>query len=303
MIDFFIRAFVIYFFGNNNPIALQDSVTYCFQVRLTNKANITGNWSSHKCTTSDLTPPIITVSVIDQASGIDLIVGKETFLPFIIAGDAKIIDIYSNANDVVSGIQEHKLSVEGIFGACSGDLTTCNYLAFDLEAEGGSADFSVTVKDNANNLVIKNYFIVPNALANFNIHDIFIVLGESIDIAVSVRNLKNETDNVTLELDRDNQFTVGVAAFIENNQKNLNVTLGPYEKRTIFVKLIGTDVTTGFDELFLDAASEIDSTVTAHDALRVFVVFPAAFPGLEMPAIILLIVISSLIYIRISKFS
>jgi hypothetical protein len=63
------------------------------------------------------------------------------------------------------------------------------------------------------------------------------------------------------------------------------------------VKLIATEITDPVGEdLVLDSSSSISTNTTARDFLKVVVLYPSDFPGLELPGMLIVLALSVLVY-------
>lgn len=171
--------------------------------------------------------------------------------------------------------------------------------------------FRVTARDYADNAnMLPNsygfYYITGNyGIANFIAHYLEISLGDSAFLRVRVRNLQDSPDNVTLNLS-----VYSFATFVDAENLDLGVNkrtawvgLNPYEEKELIVKVLSSSIGQFF--IYLNATSSLTEDgdlcggtgcVEASDIAVLTTGYAPEFPGLNIWAVLLLVVISLIVY-------
>lgn len=138
------------------------------------------------------------------------------------------------------------------------------------------------------------------------ISDVFLTLGDKFILKINFTNTYNDTSNITLKLDP--QGSNYIARFLDhplanvfNNRRDVNTSLyplSPLEERTFEIEITAVDFEGIDGNLIINGT--IKSCLTCNESIVVSVTAqePVNFPGLEMPAIILLITLAGVIYWR-----
>ena len=133
-------------------------------------------------------------------------------------------------------------------------------------------------------------------------------LGTAADIPVQVRNLESTTQDITLGLEGYDMATFMPADGLtidscggSDEGQCAKITLSPGEQRTIYVRVIANDITTGADDLKLTAMST--AGVPDWDVMSVIVGYPADFPAMDAWwAVLLMTALASLLFYRHETF-
>ena len=290
-------------FGPSSPVNVTENTTYSFRSRARDLAGHQENWpaSADTSTTIDLTEPLYEVKAYDQ-NGTEITGGY--------APNLDSITIESSANDSISGVLSNVISyllvddsgeTSGSQDCGTGDpyggLSECN---LTLDFTGGiMVDYWVTVTDRAGNMVVsEHYHIGIHPLANFVRRNVYLTMGESARAKIQVRNMQDNVDNVTVNLTTNlpvrPYFILVDDPDVEvtgpNNHSLLVKNLNPNEEKVFYVMIWSSDETSAY-YMDLDATSELDNTLSDSDQLIVQIGYPAAFPGLDGWAIMILIIL------------
>lgn len=271
--------------------------TYQFRASATDKAGNTGGYSAPVSTTFDSDLPNIDYAVAEPAN--------------------KKFMITSNAWDGVSGISSHnisctvtnpvsEISVRGCPAASPfGGISSCQISKPISYTEETEINCDIMAKDMSGNTYSTGVFFAPSAehpLVAFPERTAFISIGETYHANVHVRNLKPGQDIVSISL--SGIYPKGFATFedsphitwISPDRRNITVPLRPYERKTLHIKIISTDV--GEYDMNVFAGSQ-NFGLTDYDSMDLTIGFPAAFTGIEFLSVLTIIVASVLIYWKI----
>lgn len=291
--------------------------------------DIAGNIEQH-----DVTDPIIdpikprykiNVTVQKSAGGTEILQGNGIYNP----GEITSVRLGSYAWDNESGINTTTLEytilddtgpTQGTVNAYNGE-EFCdwngdinNVPACVNETSTGWIPFTsntiyirynIFARDQAGNVnttssVVKWFYITVYSLANFKTHNVHLSLGQSYDLALQVRNLQTEFDNITIDLSG-----YGLACFLNTTNGNkkdcyqMEVPLNPFEEKTVFVRIMASEVSETAQALGMTATSSINNAINT-DMVSITIGYPAEFPGLSEWAVIALILISFLVYLILS---
>jgi hypothetical protein len=202
--------------------------------------------------------------------------------------------------DFLSGNLRIIDSVECGSGASFGGLSECSK-KLDY-AEDVVIKYQLITVDRAGNVNESNvFYVVTHPLANFIGNDISITLGESYIVQAQIRNLQDFTDNVTLYL-----YGYGLAHFLDTgsgsvspSRRSFSTELNPDEEKTVHINIQSSEPEIQF--LYLNGTSLIDDMLNDTDDIIITMNFPAAFPGLDGIASILVILLSAPIYMLLKK--
>ncbi len=287
---------------------VENNKTYNFSIRAKDRMDQWGEWANAS-TTIDLNKPVITLTVEDQ-DGTDMGSGNKV----ISAQDVRKVTITSNATDNISGIMNntilyyitnvfHKKECGKTEGPYPPHASICS-ATIDF-AEDVQVKYKIVARDKAWNEKREpdtgwNY-IVTHPLANFVTHDLYLVIGNSFDVEVQVRNLQSSQDKITLILDSyplAGFINPGSEAEIGPKGRSLSVILNPDEQKSFHVRVLTSDV--GSFVLKINATSDINLGLKDSDTLTISVNFPASFPGLDAWGMIVLIALSVVVYWKVS---
>jgi hypothetical protein len=296
-------------FTTNDPLGLTlfENNTYYINITAVDDA---GN-RFHKVVnvTIDITPPKVTLEVRDQF--------RNLIEPGLISQTEGIslINITSRASDPVSGISSNKIEYivtlespaslscgpgpDPHYSACStADDTDPAPNEIDGFDETKSIQYSAVATDRAGNYYrTPLHFSVTHPLANFGERNVFLELGSTKLVPVAVRNIQDETDNVTLNLTGTDTFSKfyfdcqANSCSMDPDGRSMTVlNLNPFSERIYYVRLISSQP----DDYYLELSSRssADLSVTDYHVLNITTSYPVYFPGMEPWAMLLLLVLA-----------
>ena len=268
--------------------------TYCFKVIA---KNIVGESESPvECTTVDTEPPAVEVWGYKNR--------ETTPLPDVAGTYTGTLNITSNASDLLSGVEN--ITIEYVQGPymipvhCSGDFC-CTSQPLNITPET-TLQYRATATDRAGNRNESDWkFLTEHPLANFAVKSLVLTLGSMHIAKVQVRNLQDETDNITLTLSgyQYAEFLPGQAGaevYIAGSRRNGQLKafyVAPNELREYSVKILSSEPAVYL--LNITATSDLPG-LTDKDSMSIRTEYPASFPGLTEWAVVLLIMISVGIY-------
>ncbi|GEM_PF-5754903 len=212
----------------------------------------------------------------DPMSGID-----RTVITYVEAGEARVFSQRTHT--------------------CTGGQQQCDFI-YSFRDTG--LMYRVESYDNAGNVNSSPsatgwHFLVDHPLANFVAHESFVTMGTVDKGRVMVRNLQNQDENVTIWFEGYALawFEEGEGKYqISDDGRELNVTdLAQGESRTFSIGIMASEP--GAYELYMNATASV-SGVQDADTMRISSSFPPDFPGLEMWAMMLLILAASAAYCK-----
>jgi len=285
----------IIFNSTSASTTVTDNVTYYFRVRAWDTIGNNESWqpSPPMNVTVDTLPPEVNVISIQAGN---------------------IINITSITTDSISGVLNNTIywEIKGV-----GNSTECGSAAHHggtsrcsvIQSYTVSLNYVVTVIDRAGNSVTQTFLV--GRMANFVMSSLHLILGGSYNVRVYVRNIDNETDNITLEL--SGSYPLGLVRFrdlrpwefdydISPDGRNLIVyDMEQYNQTSFFVYVLSSDVDEVGGTLILNATSSA-SGKKESDQLLIRVGYPVIFPGLNDWAVIVLIIMAvGIYYARIEK--
>jgi hypothetical protein len=150
-------------------------------------------------------------------------------------------------------------------------------------------------------------FAVRKNLTIFSpVTDIYLSLGSYVIVPVYVSNRQDIDEVINLTLpDRVNggydycEFSDTDEGILSGDKRELSIAVPALETKTVYV-MVYTSAQGAEETLIVNA----DSTLPGHDEIsdsieiRIKVDFPAEFSGMSWPAVMLLLMVSSLAYIR-----
>lgn len=285
-------------FGPDLPVAVEDGETYSFRVRTLNDLGVMGEWSYFNSTTVDSSNPNRTLTAVK---------------------DVDSVTITSSAIDDVSGIESNSIyycRIESGVEDCRyeqcpqagpGIESTCD--AVVDYGETVVVKFRATATDLAGNVNVtpgpNTYLYVMEAsLANFADHYVSLVMGDAASLRVNIRNLQASTDTISLELTGYNfaSFVDVEGVVLGPDRRSAEVVLGPYAETELSVTFYSSAI--GQHQLQLTATSSLNEDgeacsgdcVTEQDTLYVSIDYPAEFPGLGLPGIVLIFLGAVIVY-------
>jgi hypothetical protein len=138
-----------------------------------------------------------------------------------------------------------------------------------------------------------SFTMYEHPLANFVLRSVYATLGRGDLVEVRARNIQQKADSIHLRLEPDNVL------FSENSQSEIDINLNPQEEKTLYAKvLFSGDMKYN---ITLTSSSSIDPNLLDRDTMKVTVVFAPEFPGLSPPAILLLLVLAALVYLKLVR--
>ena len=138
------------------------------------------------------------------------------------------------------------------------------------------------------------FYIASHPLCNFLVTDVLtMILGSRGLIGIEVRNIQDQFDVIGLN------FSTNFAKFVETDSQYTEVQLNPGEgvnvPKIIYARLVSSS--DNF-QLTLGGNSSIDSTMFDMDTIEVVIGYPADFSGLSDFAVIILVLLAVLIYLK-----
>ncbi len=130
-------------------------------------------------------------------------------------------------------------------------------------------------------------------LANFEAESVMPMIGKFNTLDVAVRNIQLKFDTVHLKLEPSN------AIFAINNQPEADIDLNPQEERKIKVRILYTEQLRY--NVTVTASSFVDSDLKDKDSVWVTTVFVPEFPGLSPIAVVFLLILAALIYLKFAR--
>jgi len=144
-------------------------------------------------------------------------------------------------------------------------------------------------------------YITSYPLANFMTHNVHLSLGLTHDLRIQVRNLQNEFDTISIDLDGyPNACFLNASHANVKDCRSLEIGLNPYEDRIVTVRILAEEVRDAPYTLNLNAQSGINPGLTDKDSASISIKYPAMFPGLSSWAIIIIILLSVSVYMGIA---
>jgi hypothetical protein len=155
------------------------------------------------------------------------------------------------------------------------------------------------------------YLMRSHPLAYLFAHNITLMLGQGGIIKALVKNLQEKNDTITLTLTGNilGDPYLDLIGFMDSPGLNCDpgsgmklcwISLNPYEKRKLFIRVLPSSET-GYHDLHLNASSSLNTTLKDHDAARINVVYPSEFSELGWWAIIILMFFAVLIYSKMTR--
>jgi hypothetical protein len=133
-----------------------------------------------------------------------------------------------------------------------------------------------------------NYFVYNHPICNFLVIDEYrTILGSNDLVALEIRNIHDQFDNVTLTL------APNFGRFVETDSTSLNVVLNPSEEKIIYARLVPS--MDGF-QLTLTGTSEVDTGFVDEDYITVRVDMPPNFSEFGDSAAFALVMLAGLVY-------
>jgi hypothetical protein len=131
------------------------------------------------------------------------------------------------------------------------------------------------------------YSVYYHAICNFLVNDEYrTILGSTDLIALEIRNIHDQADNITLELAPN-------CKFVENDTPTLSMVLNPAEERIIYARLV--PMMKGFT-LFLNGTTQNDIALFDEDIIDVRVDMPPNFSELGDAAAMAIVLLAGLVY-------
>ncbi|MCX6817362.1 MAG: hypothetical protein NTU57_00715 [Candidatus Aenigmarchaeota archaeon] len=138
------------------------------------------------------------------------------------------------------------------------------------------------------------YSVYYHSICNFLVVDEYrTILGSADLIALEIRNIHDQADNITLAL------APNYGRFVENDATNISMVLNPAEEKIIYARLV--PAMEGF-LLQLNGISQNDITLSDEDTVDIRVDMPPNFSELgDSAAIALILLAGALYFVLISK--
>jgi hypothetical protein len=282
--------------------------TYFFRVNATDTLGNTGSYSAAAAsTTFDNEMPVIVPSLNDDGAG--------------------NVSLSSVAWDNVSGILYHNISCTvtnpsatlfvqcesaapfgGISDNLAGGVGSCQTpnVSYNTNTQ---MDCDITAQDRAGNVNVVHVTFVANPdhpLAEFTEGNIIITIGETYHSRVRVKNFNESQDKINVSL--SGIYPKGLVRFLNSSPitwispdgRNITVLLNPFEQRFVYLEIVSTDEGTYPGGVEIHATSTLNADLTDYDRMNIIIGYPAAFPGLELLSITMLVALSVIAYRKTS---
>ncbi|NIO23090.1 MAG: hypothetical protein GTN38_03635 [Candidatus Aenigmarchaeota archaeon] len=185
-----------------------------------------------------------------------------------------------------------------------GECTKQTSTIFDAEQAAGSNPdgytfyFRSLARDNAGNQETKTgfdtYTTIFLTMVKFAVDEKFhMTIGRGGIIKILVRNSQLIADTIRLSLNMQE------AMFAETGNRTLDLQMNPQEYREVIARIYPRSL--GNFNLTVNANSLTDPQLADSDWLEIKIATPADFPGLNWPAIVFLLLLSVLIYVKLVK--
>jgi len=140
------------------------------------------------------------------------------------------------------------------------------------------------------------YLVYRHPICNFLVSDVLrTVMGSSELIAIEVRNFYDQFSMVGLKFDS------GLARFLENDQQQIQVPLNPMEEKIIYARLVPPPPSEEGLPLVMTGNTTADLLLQDQDTIKIIVGFPANFSELSNFAIVALVLLACLIYLKLVR--
>jgi hypothetical protein len=292
--------------------------TYYFRVRAVDAAygyaNIGGLVYSQNGTWIDWHKPYVESFAIRELDGTHISHGD-----IIMAGEEVTLRVtgdpygweYSGVNEswIFYTVTTSAGSVIPNTVSCGGSVSECDVNIGSL-SEDYTIEYTGFSRDRAGNVgwSQSNKFLVRKPLMLISsARDIFLTLGSYEYLHLDVSNRQNVNEEVRLTIDdaailgnyQYAKFEQVPGGVLSDEDRTLTISLSPLETRPL--SLMVYTATTGKWNLTVYANSTLPGHENINDAVTVTVrtLFPVEFPGLSWPAVILLLFLAGLAYLRL----
>jgi hypothetical protein len=141
------------------------------------------------------------------------------------------------------------------------------------------------------------YRVYLHPISNFLVDSIFrTTIGASEIIEIEVRNIQRKTGtNVGLKFDS------GMARFLENGQRYIQIPLNPMEEKIIYARLVPPPPSQEGLPLIMTGNTSADPLLADEDTIAIIVGLPANFSEMGALAAIILIAMACVIFLKTVK--
>jgi hypothetical protein len=191
---------------------------------------------------------------------------------------------------------------------CGGLASECN-VTLGPWSEDYTIDFTGFSRDRAGNVGWSQpqRVLVRKHLALLtSVRDIYLSLGSYEYLQLDLSNRQNVNEHITVTIDeavipnnyRYAKFVEVSDGVLSQDKKTVNITLSPLETKPVTIMVytasIGNQTLTVYANSTLLGHEDINDFITVN----VRTLFPVEFPGLSWPAVIVLLFLAGLAYLR-----